>query len=214
MPISPSAALYLGADAVAPKDKKLSMGVEVPGRGVAVDLKSLSAILAAAALWSLRDAGAVHIAFEQKKGLLGTKTRVAVRPGQGGQPRSQAEAHLLHWLNEKDPFAKGVVARWLQQDSANPWGNVVGTFESELVQQGLLQPVQPEGFKGKLGAFASGRPKVAPVIPAIQAAWPEVDQTLQRWFAFNQHEGQLAQALVKECRDGIDSRQEQDDDFD
>jgi hypothetical protein len=33
---------------------------------------------------------------------------------------------------------------------------------------------------------------------------------VQRWFAFNQAEQPLAQALVKECRDAIDSRLDTD----
>lgn len=212
MPISAPAALYLGADAVAPKAGRLSYGVDVPGKDLSVDLKQLSAVLAAAALWSLRDSGAVTIAFEQKKGLFGTKNRLAVRPGPGGQPRSEMEAAMLHWLNEKSPFAKDVVYRWLQSDSTNPWGNVAGAVEAELVQAGILQPVAPQGALGKLGRLAGARQKMSATPQAIAASRPEVDATLQRWFAFNQHEAQLAQALVKECRDGIDSRLESDDD--
>lgn len=212
MPISAPAALYLGSDAVAPKAGRLSYGVDVPGKDMSVDLKQLSAVLAAAALWSLRDGGAVTISFEQKKGLLGTKNRVAVRPGPGGQPRSQVEAGLLHWLDDKSPWAKDVVYRWLQSDSTNPWGNVAGAVESELVQVGILQPMEAQGMMGKLGRLAGARPKMAAVPQAITASRPEVDATLQRWFAFHQHEAQLAQALVKECRDGIDSRLESDDD--
>ncbi len=214
MPLSPSAALYLGADAIAPKDKKLSAGVEVPGRGVSVDLKSLSAILTASALWSLRLSGAVQIQFEQKKGLLGTKTRVAVRPGPGGQPRSHVEAGLLQSITEKDPYVKGIVARWLQQDSSNPWGNVVGAFEQELVQGGVLQPQEPQNLMGKVAVFAGGRVKMAGIPQALAATRPEVDAAIGGWHHFHQSEPQLAQALVKECRDGIDSRLEHDNDYD
>ena len=210
MPLSPSAALYLGADAVAPKDKKLSMGVAVPGKDVSVDLKSLSAILTAAALWSLRESGAAGVEVEQKKGLLGTRQRVAVRPGRGGQPRSANEAALLHWLDQQDPYARGLVHRWLQRESASPWSDVVAAFETELVEHGILRPVEASGFKGKLGAFAAGRPKLEPVPEAVAAARPEADATVQRWLAFQQAEPVLAEALVKECRAGIDNRLDTD----
>lgn len=210
MPLSPSAALYVAADAVAPKDKKLSMGVAVPGRDVSVDLKSLSAILAAAALWSLRESGAATVEVEQKKGLLGTKQRVAVRPGNGGGPRSANEAAMLHWLDQKDPYARGLVHRWLQRESANPWGNVVAAFELELAEQGVLRPEEANGVKGKLGAFAHGRPKMTAVPEAVAAARPEADAVVARWQAFHAAEPELAEALVKECRAGIDNRLDTD----
>jgi hypothetical protein len=210
MPISAPAALYVAAEAVAPKAGKLSYGIDVPGKdGTSVDLKALSGVLAAAALWSLRENGAADIAFEEKKGMFGAKTRVAVRPRGGVQPPYPLEAELLRAAADK-PYAKDAVHRWLRTEHDNPWGVVASAVEGELVQAGVLQPVAPQGRLGKLGALAGKRQKMAGVTDALVAIHPEVSALVQRWFAFNQAEPQLAQALLKECRDGIDSRVETD----
>ncbi|HWL35105.1 MAG TPA: hypothetical protein VNQ77_02830 [Frankiaceae bacterium] len=210
MPLSAPAALYVAAEAVAPKAGKLSYGIDVPGKdGTSVDLKTLSGVLAAAALWSLRENGAAEIAFEEKKGMLGTKTRVAVRPRGGVQPPSAIEAELLQAAADK-PYAKDAVHRWLRTEHDNPWGVVASVVEGELVQAGVLQPVAPQGKLGKLGALAGKRQKMAGNTEALVAIHPEVSAVVQRWFAFNQAEPQLAQALVKECRDAIDSRLDTD----
>lgn len=210
MPISAPAALYVAAEAVAPKAGRLSYGIDVPGKdGTSVDLKTLSGVLAAAALWSLRENGAADIAFEEKKGMFGTKTRVAVRPRGGAQPPGQLEAELLQ-ASEKSPYAKDAVHRWLRTESDNPWGVVASAVEGELVQAGVLTPVAPQGKLGKLGALAGKRQKMAGNTDALVAIHPEVSAVVQRWFAFNQAEPQLAQALVKECRDAIDSRLDTD----
>lgn len=208
--ISTAAALYLGADAVAPKDKKFSMGLAVPGKDASVDLKTFSGVLAAAAVHALRESGAVSVQVEQKKGLFGSKSRVAVRAGSGGQPGGDVEAGLLRSLDAKDPYAKGLVWRWLARESSNPWGTVVGAVESELVAAGILEPVEPQGLKGKLGAMGSGRAKTNPVPDAVAAAQPEAVAAVQRWQAFLATEPELAQALVKEARAGIDARLESD----
>lgn len=210
MPLSNEALLYLGADGVAPRDKKLSMGLAVPGRDVSVDLKTLSGVLLAAAVWSLRESGAATVAIEAKKGLFGTKSRVAVRPG-NGHPASDLQKGLLASLSDKDPWAKDLVYRWMGDESMNPWRTAITPIEAELVQAGLLTPEDPKGFKGKLGAFAKGGISMIPNAAAIGGVSGEVAAAVQRWQAFTANEPDLAQALVKECRDGIDNRMDTDD---
>jgi hypothetical protein len=209
MSLSNEALLYLGADGVAPRDKKLSMGIAVPGRDVSVDLKALSGVLVAAAVWSLRESGAATVAVEAKKGLFGSKARVAVRPG-NGHPASDLQKGLLASANAKDPWAKELVYRWLGDESMNPWRAAIAPVEAELVQAGLLTPEDPKGFAGKLGAFAKGGIAMLPNAAAIAAHAGEVADAVGRWQAFTANEAELAQALVKECRDGIDNRMDTD----
>lgn len=209
MPLSDTALLYLGADAIAPKDKKLSMGLAVPCRDVSVDLKSFSGILVASAVWSLRETGAATVALEQKKGLFGSKSRVAVRPG-SGEPASDLGKALVANLDRNDPYARGLVYRWLGDESTNPWATAISPVEAELVEAGMLTPEDPKGFAGKVGAFARGRVSMAGNAAAIAGVRAEVDAAVARWQAFRQHEAPLAEALVKECRDGIDNRLETD----
>lgn len=206
MTLSASSLLYLGADEIVPKDKKLSMGLPVPCRDASVDLKGASALFAAAALWSLRDSGAVQLGIEQKKGLLGTKARVAVRPGSGAPGNGGIEVGLAAAVGPKDPWARDMVYRWLGRESGNPWASVVGAVEAELVAAGLLDAVEATGLRGKLGAAASGRLKVTPHCDAIAAVRGEVEAAVARWTSFTTTERELADALVKECRAGIDNR--------
>ena len=209
MPLSNTALLYLGADAIAPKDKKLSAGVQVPARDVSVDLKTLSGVLIASAVWSLRESGAASVAIEQKKGLFGTKSRVAVRPGTGS-PGSDLEKALLANLDQKDPYARGLVYRWLGDEYMSPWSTAIGPVEMELAEAGLLAPEDPKGFAGKVGMFARGRIKYVANAAAIAAVRGEVDAAIGRWKASQANEPALAEALVKECRDGIDNRLDTD----
>jgi hypothetical protein len=209
MSLSPTALLYLGADRIAPKDKKLSMGIEVPGKGVSVDLKSLSGILVASAVWSLRESGAATVQAEQKKGLFGSKTRVAVRPG-GGEPRSDLEKALVANIQDKDPYARGLVYRWLGDESMSPWAMAISPVEAELAEAGILAPEDPKGLAGKVGMFARGRVKYVANAAAIAGVQADVDATVARWQQFTQGEAALAEQLVKECRDGIDNRMDTD----
>jgi hypothetical protein len=206
MPLSASSLLYLGADAVVPRDKKLSMGLPVPCRDTSVDLKQASAVFAAAALWSLRDAGAVTLGVEAKKGLFGSKQRLAVRRGGGTVGNGGIEAGLAAAVAEKDPWARDTVYRWLGRESGNPWASVVGAVEAELVAAGLLDAVEAQGLRGKLGAAASGRLKVTPRCDAVERVRGDVDTAVSRWQAFQTSERELAEVLVKECRDGVDAR--------
>jgi hypothetical protein len=204
--LSASALLYLGADEIVPKDKKLSMGLPVPCRDTTVDLKSASAVFAAAALWALRDSGAVLLAIEQRKGLLGARARVAVRPGTGAPRAAGMEAGLAGAVAAKDPWARDTVSRWIGRDSGNPWASVVGAVEADLVAAGLLNAVEPAGLRGKVGVASSGRLKVTPQCEAIAAVRADVEAGVARWTSFTTGERALAEALVKECRGGIDSR--------
>jgi hypothetical protein len=96
--------------------------------------------------------------------------------------------------------------RWLGRESGNPWASVVGSVEAELVAAGLLDAVEPQGLRGRLGAAASGRLKVTPRCDAIAGVRGDVDAAVSRWQVFGTSERDLAEALVKECRDGIDAR--------
>jgi hypothetical protein len=203
MPLSTTALLYLGADRIAPKDKKLSMGIAVPCRDVSVDLKSLSGILVASAVWSLRESGAAAVELEQKKGLFGSKSRVAVRPG-SGEPHSDLEKALLANLDQKDPYARGLVYRWMGGDSTGPWGVAIRPVEAELAEAGMLTAEEAKGL-GKLG-----RRKYTGNAAAIAGVRNEVDAAVARWQYFEGNEPALADALVKECRAGIDNRMETD----
>jgi hypothetical protein len=210
MSLTLSSLLYLGADAVVPKDKKLSMGLAVPCRDTSVELKTASGVLAAAALLALRDAGAVTLVVEQKKGLFGSKARVAVRSGSGDAQPGTVEAGLLGVVGGKDPWVRETVFRWLGSESTNPWGVVVGAVEAELVAAGLLRPGEASGIKAKLGAVAHGRPSVTPDCAAIEGVRTDVDAAVARWQQFAAGEAELAKALVGEARDGIDRRLETD----
>jgi hypothetical protein len=209
MSLSTTALLYLGADGVAPKDKKLSLGLAVPCRDVSVDLKTLSGVLVASALWSLRESGAAQVGIEAKKGLFGSKSRVAVRPG-SGHPSSDLEKALLASLDQKDPYARGLVYRWLGTESMSPWRMAVAPVEAELVQAGMLTPEDPKGLGGRLGALAKGGVTMTGNAAAIAGVQGEVNAAVARWQAFTANEPELAQALVKECRDGIDNRMDTD----
>ena len=212
MPLSTTALLYLGADGVAPPDKKFGMGQAVPCRNVSVDLKTLSGVLTAAAIWSLRETGAVSVGIEAKKGLFGTKQRVAVRRA-GGAPTGPVDAAILGAIDDNRPYAKDAVARWLGRDYANPWAVAVMFVERELIEAGLLRQLEAQGMLGKLGQMAAGRIKVEGDCDAIAAVRGDVDAAIGRWHSvFNGPEAPLAQALVQECRDGVDSRVERDDD--
>jgi hypothetical protein len=211
MPLSTSALLYLGADGVAPPDKKFGMGQAVPCREVTVDLKTLSGVLPAAAFWSLRASSAVTIGMEAKKGLLGTKQRVAVRRT-GGAPQNPLDAAILAAIDDGKPYAKETVARWLGRDYANPWSVVMAFVERELIDAGLLRSVEAQGMLGKLGQMASGRTRVEGDCAAIAGIRGDVDGAIGRWQSlFHGANAPLAQAVLKECRDGVDSRLENDD---
>ncbi len=202
MPLSTPALLYLGADALAPKEKRLSMGVDVPCKDTQADLKQLSGILAAAALWSLRESGALTIGIEQKKGLLKTKDRVAVRRTGAPTGNGAVETGLLNAAAEKDPYARDTVVRWLGRDYNDPWGAVAGSVEQELADAGYVTREKAGGLKGKLGA----RPVATPDCGAIERIRNEVDDAVARWRKFAANEPDLAAALVKEARDGVDAR--------
>lgn len=206
MRLSPAALLYLSADALAPKDRKLSMGVAVPCRDAQADLKQLSGVLVAAAFWSLREAGAVTIGSEAKKGLLRTKDRVAVRPTGNAAPTGPVEEGLLNAVGDKDPYAKDIVFRWLGRAWNDPWGAAVGAVENELADAGLVTRAAATGLKGKLGA----RPVVTPDCARIEAVRGEAGAALDRWRGFVNGDPTLAEALLKEARDGVDARLETD----
>jgi hypothetical protein len=211
--ISAGGLLYLGADAFVPPHGRLSLGLDVPCRDVSVDLKTAAGTLVAAAFWALREAGAVTIGVEQKKGLFGAKSRVAVRRAPGGTgagANGPVETGLLAALADKDPYARDTVYRWLGRDFGNPWGTAVGRIESELVEAGLLKPAEVSGVKGKLKAVSSGRPAVAPDCGAVDAVRVDVEAMVGQWQAFQHAEPDLAKALVAECRDGVDRRLESD----
>jgi hypothetical protein len=72
-----STLLYLFADRVAPKDKALTVGVEVPCKDFKVQKKPLAASMFGAAFFGLRDRGLMSLELVQKKVLL-VKTRKVV----------------------------------------------------------------------------------------------------------------------------------------
>lgn len=205
---SVSALLFLAGNEVAgAKGGRLSMGCDVPCRDVQVDIKDLAGVLVAAELRALRDAGAVTLAVESKKGLLGTKSRVAVRRGGGSPYAAGIGAGLVAALSDKDPWARELVYRWIGRDSANPWGAVVGAVEAELVDAGYLAYADTGGMKGKLGALAHGRQRVTADCARIAELDGEIKEAVAAWHAFRQSDP-VAEALVKECKDAVSARVE------
>lgn len=201
-----SALLFLGGDEVAEaKGGRLSLGCDIPCRNVTVDLKDLAGILVAAEVKALRDAGVVTLATETKKGLLGGKPRVAVRPAGGSPPASGLAATLARTVDDKDPWAQDPVYRWIGRDSAMPWAAVVAAVEADLVDAGCLTYADAGGLRGKLGAISRGRQRTSADCDRIASLDGAVKDAVGAWQAFRTSDP-VAEALLKEVKDGIAAR--------
>lgn len=213
--LTPSTLLYLFGDQVAPKDKALTEGVEVPCRGSKVQKRPLAAAMFAAAFFALREQGIVTLEVQQKKVLfVKTKKVVVTRTGADAGGRPGLEGAVLAGLgNEASATVSDIIRKWFGEDVVSPWSDVIGVAVEEAMEAGCFEAVEVE--RGRVARKLLGSTKVQPNCDRIAGLAGAFDAFLARWQEFEAGEGDLYRELLDDCAGAIKSRVEaSDDDFD
>lgn len=187
-------------------------GTVAPRTGQGYETRQVSAVLLAAAFWSLREYGLVRLdALPQEDPLLAGPfipigvTQLATSPRYGIEARILASLVRPMRVDE-------IVKMWFPirriradryQSHYDPWGDVVDYAVDGMAAAGMLM-AQPEEKRGFLGmqwdTNLKSDSKRAVVSPEVFTAYGRYsDRWLQRWFGFHSAEQWFGDALVKEC---------------
>jgi hypothetical protein len=213
--LTPSTLLYLFGDQVAPKDKALTEGVEVPCRGVKVQKRPLAAAMFAAAFLGLREQGLVTFEVQQKKVLfVKTKKVVVTRTGTAAGGRPGLEGAVLAGLgSDASATVSEIIRKWFGEDVYSPWSDVIGVAVEEAMGAGCFEAVEVE--RGRMARKLLGSTKTQPDCERIAKFAVAFDAFHARWKAFESREADLSRELLDDCAGAIKSRVESsDDDFD
>lgn len=212
----PSLLMYLFADRFFPPKGWRHVGVQVPCKDdVEVRLEPLAGAMVAAAFWSLRDAGLVHLELSKRKRMLVMPTtRVAARltadPGQ----RPGLEGVLVDQLREgRDDHAHALVRNWFDGDVEDPHSDVIAVETEAAIELGLIHLLEVDAGRGKIAAkvFGSTVQKTEPQCHLIAGLEAEAMAVHDRWQRFAAAEQPLHAALVDQCESALNSRVEVED---
>ena len=206
---SGSTLLYLFADKVAPKDKKLTAGIAVPCKDLKVQRKPLAGLLFAAAFYGLREQGLVSLEVVHKK-VVFVKTKHVFARKLRDEVRSGLEGAVLAGIGAEGEKAKTVVHRWFGSDSYDPWHFVILAAAEEAVELGVIKAVEAE--RGKVARLVLGKTHLEPDCSAIAGLEAAANEFVGKWQNFQTSEPELYKELVDECSAAISSRLETDDD--
>lgn len=149
----------------------------------------------ACAFWSVFEDGLIRIERFERSGRFLQKDRPAIRPILvRDEPRVGAEAGVLHAIRtraEPDDSIADVVARSKNKDK--PPLHPAWDIARELLIE--------RGFGARVGRVFITR-KLVWDCERIAALEPEFEEIWGRWERFGEHEHDLRDALVEECRTG------------
>lgn len=207
--------MYLVADRLVPEKKFRTIGVDVPCKGVKVQLEELAGGLFAASFWSLREQGAVALERTRTRRMLlipATRVRVARlgRPERGG-----LEGEILKILEDED-HVYDLIRRWFGSDSRSPQWDVLQATMREAVDLGYIERTETDTGRGTITGFFLGKTEVKfePRCEKISTLEARFDDFASRWRAFRSSESELYEALMDQCKKAIGSRTESDNDYD
>ncbi|HET7677141.1 MAG TPA: hypothetical protein VFK38_04750 [Candidatus Limnocylindrales bacterium] len=208
---SPSSLAFILGDRIAPPDKALSVGYELPCGAAKVQLKPLARLLVAIAVWQLRERGAVALERFERKRLFIKQQKIGLRrTGEGFGVPGLEDALLAQVTSDlQKSSVEDVVFRLLGQDSHMPEGVILDTIVGFLAQQGYYRDV--DAGRGAISGAILGRQKRQPDCERMAGLRGSGEQVIAGWSAFQQSEPELAAELVKAAENGISSRQEQRD---
>lgn len=111
-----------------------------------------------------------------------------------------------------DDDVRDLIRRWFGRDVPNPYVQIVGNVEAELVTAGLLSAVEEDtGLRGKAGRMLRGKPDVEADCDRIGVLAGAVALAVERWRQWGAAEPELVPLLLEECRAGITSRERDND---
>ena len=214
---SPVYLLILFADELVPRDKAMTRGFKVPGKGVKVQVEPLAQLLAARAFWSAREHGLISLGLvhEERKSLVRkkTKTTTILRVERTDETDKAFGTELL----TKVDMATALVAKLVPPDGApayevaaslvgkesdNPNVKLLGQFLRFSATEGVLE------IKGRplMEPFVEVLPTVhEPAPERLAALEPAIAEMRHAWTMFKDRERELYDALLAECKRGIDS---------
>jgi len=211
MSINATAVVYAYADQFV--ETRGRGGVLLPCREVRVKKRELAGTAIAAALIALAEAGVVRLSLGTRRALFGLRKRSAVfvEPLQSPAAIGGLEGGLRASLDEdRDENPVRAVVERLLPMSGDPWADVIGRIEEDMLGQGYF--IETEREK-KMARFFLGK-KLDPDcqrIATLQEQVPSVRQTLDR---FHQDNEKLYGQLMDDVRRAIRARQEVDMDMD
>ena len=200
--------MYLFGDQVAPPDKALTVGVQVPCKELKVQRKPLTASMFAAAFFNLREQGVVGLEVVQKKVLFVKTTKVIVSRLQSGDRPGLEGAVVQNTAGGES--VKDIIRSWYRRDVTDPWRLVIDEAVSEAVAQGYFEGT--DAGRGKIAGAVLGNTNMTPVCEKIAPLEGEFDKFLSGWNAFQTSEPDLYRELVDDSAGAIASRVESTDD--
>lgn len=207
--------LYLFSDKLVPPANLLTGSVsaagKVPCRDVKVNVQQRAILLFAAAFWSLEEQGLVRLEVVHKKSFgLFPSTRVQVTQVQQAQ-RPGLEGAILRSLSWRgEDSASGVIVRWFDQDVSSPYTDVIDASLNDVIAYGYItagssQPGQPS-------ERLMGLHQLQPNCAQIASLETMAEEVVAGFKDFQARRPELYEALVKQCKSGIETRRESKDD--
>lgn len=193
---SKASLVLLFADQIVPAKTAVTRGVQVPGKEAKVQMAALARLLMACSLWSMREQGVVSVDLrqEERKGLLRKKTISAVHVEPTGKQAVGVERTVHALIPDQGATALAVTKKLVARSSAIPAADVIKWFTKLAEIEGLV--AVDEGFM---------KDKVHPVPERVAGLEPAFAELRNAWTTFQGREPDLCNALLDECKRGIDS---------
>lgn len=206
--------LYFFSDKLVPPAKLLTgkhaAAGKVPCRDVKVNVQQRAILLFAAAFWSLEEQGLIRLEVIHKKSLgLFSSTRVQVTQVQQAQ-RPGLEGAILRSLGRRgEDTASDVIVRWFGKDVPNPYTDVIYASLKDAIVYGYIKAGNSQ--PGQAGESLMGLHQFQPNCAQIASLETSVEEVVNRFKDFQASRPELYEALMKQCKSGIETRQDSTD---
>lgn len=212
-PLTPSEMVFLNAEELV---KTTRLGFRLLHSENKVNATDLGRSVLGAGLMAMEALGELQIEIEEYKRLIGKGQRIKLTSltERSSFPTPSLEANLHGWCGTlatsgESVTAKDLIYAWMESDDDNPWTKVLNTLSAYLADRGLLG--RSEEKKLKIFTVVNYEMLEETRRLAEQAPVAEVQGYLT---TFEKDRADVWKQLIKEIKQGVDSRDSSDDDID
>jgi hypothetical protein len=210
--VAGSTLAYLTAELVvdAAAGPRFGGRTRIPCSAASLNSRNLAADMFAVAFWGLQQQGALALRLVEATYLrFIRKTRVGITQ-LSHRYCSGLEGAIMASVKAEGPDdVKAVIRRWFESDRSDPDAYVIQVAEQEAVDQGLMRRTEIQ--RGAVARLILGGTRLDPDCARIEALHARARDLASGWRRFLQEDPLLCQALRRECRSAIGSRQESSD---
>lgn len=202
-----SVQLFLFADKIVPAESTFSASTLIPYSQKKVKTNDLAVLLLAFTIWDLLQKNCIHLSIKKSMIMMVIpSSTLEVSLDKDIPVSGDLENLLLGCMNRQGTTLKKVISELLNEQSAWPHKQIIGTVTANTCTLGLGSIQNSEtGMKGILKGF-SGDTNFEPHHTLIAPLEPSFHFMQQQWNNFCISSAKTSGMLVTDCRSALNSR--------